>query len=114
MGIACTDAWGPRPCRSFSHVLGQIRFLVTPSKALGQDKGLSRQGSTGLGLSLGLSFAGVWHCSRIQARKRRKCWDSWSEAVKLGGWPLQLGPEVEVKGSSILILGVKGGLGEEG
>lgn len=83
MGIACTEAWGPQPCRSFSHVLGQIGFLLTPSKALGQDKGLSRQESTGPGLSLGLSFAGVWHCSKIQARRRRKCWDSWSEAVRL-------------------------------
>lgn len=34
MGIACTEAWGPQPCRSFSHVLGQIEFLITPSKAL--------------------------------------------------------------------------------
>lgn len=33
MGIACTGAWRPQPCRSFSHVLGQIGFLVTPSKA---------------------------------------------------------------------------------
>lgn len=56
MGIACTGAWGPQPCRSFSPVLGQIGFLVTPSKALGQDKGLSRQGNTGPGLSLGLSL----------------------------------------------------------
>lgn len=32
MGIACTEAWGPQPCRSFSHVLGQIGFLVTTSK----------------------------------------------------------------------------------
>lgn len=54
MGIACMDAWGPQPCRSFSRVLGQIGFLVTPRKALGQDKGLSRQGSTGPGLSLSL------------------------------------------------------------
>lgn len=84
MGIACTEAWGPPPCRSFSHVLGQIGFLVTPSRALGQDKGLRRQGSAGLGLFLAPSFAGVWQCSGIQARRRRKCWDSWSEAVRLG------------------------------
>ncbi|KAL2302901.1 hypothetical protein Nmel_010354 [Mimus melanotis] len=114
MGIACTEAWGPQPCISFSHVLGQIRFLISPSKALRQDKGLSRQGSSGPRLSLGLSFDDVWHCSRIQARRRRKCWDSWSEAMRLGGWPLQLGPEVEVKGGSILLFGVEEGLGLEG
>lgn len=42
-----------------------------------------------------------------------KCWDSWNEALRLGEWPLQLGTEVEVKRSSILLFGVKEGLGEE-
>lgn len=68
MGIACTEAWGPQPCRSFSHVLGQIEFLITPSKALRQDEGLSRQGSSDPQLSLGRLLV----CGTVQESRKRE------------------------------------------
>lgn len=113
MGIACTEAWGPQPCRSFSQLLGQLGFLLTPSMALRWDEGLSGQGSTlqhclGLGLPPVCSFTGAWCCPRwIQARERAKVLgllDWGCEVGKDAGWPLRLGPEVEVNGSSIQVL----------